>query len=292
MANFPQTSRSISPLGRLLTAAIIAASTTLSACVGGLALCIPPAVGVPGDPGAPNFWERGDRLQRFSDDVNDPRWTGAVTFPLRAPWLVTFRGLHSSVTEWDSVFLSWHLQGDPQLSENDLLYVGFTQASDQPVVIEIQPFGTSRLSDLERAPLLAAGTNTTRIWRWDGTSWVRDPARDFGWVWNGTSVWGRRADGGNSWGVQMVVPIRRAGDPAYFGLNLGTVSRMWFEVRNQTPEGPVSSSWPDIPPVSLTGESLSTPFRADDWGEMRLLDGAGGSDCGPFFGRWTPPPDG
>jgi hypothetical protein len=204
MDTFPLISRIVSR--GFVAAVTVAASTTLSACVGGLSLCIPQRFGE-----APNFWADG-RPPPYSRDANDPRWTGAVTFPVGGPtWVGMFRALHSNVSGGDSVVLSWHVDGDAELTFDDVLYVGFTQATAGPVVIEVQPFGRAHLPS-STEPWRAVSANRLRVWKWTGTSWVHVPEVP-GWLASGTRVWGRFADDGHSWGVQMVIPVRRTRDP-------------------------------------------------------------------------------
>src|SRR2546421_12593749 len=63
--------------GAALAAVSLAAVTAVEAAAP--KMCIPQAIGVPGQPGAADWWTAGQNVYTLFDKPSDPRWRGAMS---------------------------------------------------------------------------------------------------------------------------------------------------------------------------------------------------------------------
>lgn len=85
-------------------------------------VCIPPAYGVPGMPGGPD-WLAASPLPRT--ELNDPRWAGAsrIYFPNDTGTALTEASVRT-VAEGNILTISFQTLADPSMSNNDTIWLG------------------------------------------------------------------------------------------------------------------------------------------------------------------------
>ena len=87
-----------------------------AAGAGGTVVCIPPAVGVPGQAGLPDWWNG-------NAPFDDPRWSGSFAFGFAT---ATFSALLDDKAQMPALVLRWHVASDPGVPRTgDAAWVGF-----------------------------------------------------------------------------------------------------------------------------------------------------------------------
>ena len=182
-----------------------------------MAICFPPAFGVPFAGGPPVWWNTTDgSLPTLNDRVDDPRWNGSTRIGLAGTWgagsEATFRALSSSAG--DQLFFSWTIKADTTPSAGDRLRVGFQRTGGPALTLVLDPFpvGAGTMNFLPLASL--------RLFPGDlpAPGWVGARARVFALA--------------NEWTVQLHVPVRSGGlDIDDDGINLGTTFKFFWDAR-------------------------------------------------------------
>lgn len=238
-----------------------------------MALCIPPARGVPGLSNQPPNW-LGTALPIPDDDqLDDPRWRGAVSRGFGGGGVgeeVDFRAVHHEDGGTSALYLSWRVRFDPSLDNNtDRLYVGFERGGADPLIVRVEPYDSSG-SDLTADPVAGVQALTLNA---DGTATAMADPPD--WIGPNTRAWLTTSP--VTWAVQMRVPISAAPDQ---GLDLGAPFRFWFSVHVQTPGGVVEYSSPRDAPDITTNAALDDVYPAlADWEEAHRSTGTSDPAC-------------
>lgn len=190
-----------------------------------MATCIPAVGGVPGLSSPPAVLDIGNNPFR------DPRWRGAVAqgFPFEPGAGVTehvsFRGLYQTTGANKTLYLSWLIEVDTQLSNvGDRLYVGFQGpgGDNDSMVIDITPYN-SAAADIDNQSVGSVGA--IQVYQHTAANtWapVAQPA------WMASSIHVRLETGTNRWAVQMQVPIQAGNVLNGTGPNLPDPFRMWY----------------------------------------------------------------
>jgi hypothetical protein len=227
---------------------------SLQASVMAQVACIPPAIGVPGQPGPPDWtgaFNPPANVQVNQDGIpSDPRWNGASSLT----WAdgtsgdtARFRAVQSG----NNLFLSWSIELPPNgTPAANIVYVGFTQTSPRsPTNFAMTISLTSLTPHLDGTAPFApavfsvdAGGNPTTL---GGPV----PA----WITNNTRVWLAL----NKFTVQTVVPTN--GVDLNHGLLLGTDFNMWFEMQEALPPSTPKTVWDAVFPDGRG----ATPIAAD-----------------------------
>jgi len=225
--------------------------------------CFPVAQGVPGQPGAPNWYDNGAAPPRpFSDSTEDPRWRGAFShsFGDGSGRHVDFRGLNVVEGASRHALLSWRVLVGPSDPGGDTLFLGLGASAAGPTMIARIQIATSTST---AAGTVGSGAYTAEtLLRPAGGSWglpVAAPA----WITSRARAWINYPSAATpllDWGVQLAIPlgVQLSPDPAHsIVLNDGSDFRIWYAVYLGTPvPGPggapvVEYSWPGTPGIGL-----------------------------------------
>jgi len=195
-------------------------------------MCIPPAIGVPGQPGGPDWWTAGQNPNTKAYTPLDPRWRGAMSLDYgfgaqSSDSEVEFRALSDQQGAY--LLLSWFIKTAPDLvADQTSLFLGLApnQANPTGTIIKV----VLRQSDTgigdawQPMPKMVGATTyyDVSVYTGQGTqSWSSGttPA----WVTDATRVWMNNSAGAgkNRWVVQMRVPLGTA------GVNVGPNFKMW-----------------------------------------------------------------
>lgn len=255
-------------------------------------VCVPLAVGVPGQPGPPAWWGGG------SGPMNDPRWQGAVSYG-HVNDDVQMRALRYVDGAQKYLVLSWQVNADAGTATagGDYLYVGFWDSTTSSGnVIRVTRTAISSVSDGAFAAAFSAEVlyrdgSTAGAWQPIGAlppapAWLQSDA-----LLDAECIAGPPATC-SRWSIRLRVPIGAASsvsNPA-LGLPIPDTFRMWYEVHVET-AGPaiVRYKWPataanvtDFPTLTLPD-----PGVADQWNPVTIGAGpcAGGVrlDSGQIF---------
>lgn len=199
--------------------------------------CFPLAQGVPGQPGAPNWWD-GASARPVDTTVDDPRWRGAFahSFGDGAGVQAMFRGLNY-VDGGTNLYLSWLVLVDPIVTSGaDRLYVGLTTgaAGAAAIMVEIQlatasatSAGTSGAAYSASVQVLPSGGS----WTPSGTTpaWIANSTR----AWVDTAALVPRPTLPVAWAVEMEVPIGvelspDAGNSVILSAGAANSFKMWY----------------------------------------------------------------
>lgn len=193
--------------------------------------CIPLARGVPGElfGKPPNWWDPTPGFPFYDTRIDAPNWRGAVavTYPDGGAGATTehvsFRALHHIVSGEKSLYLSIHSKVVPDLTHDNLLYIGFRDESTlgQDVIIEIK-FTTS-------SDQTAGMTYDARVFVKNSgvTAWILFGAVPT-WLTEAGRVWMTGLP--QTWAIHLKIPITTSPDLTN-GINVEDNFRMWFEVR-------------------------------------------------------------
>lgn len=241
--------------------------------------CIPPASGVPGLPGPPDWL--GTINPPLRNDLNDPRWNGAASLT----WAdgtsgdtANFRALQFG----NNLFLSWFIQlppnGNPQAN---VVYVGFNQLEGASPTNFAMTFSLTSLTPqsdgTDFAPAVFSVDNSGNPTALSGSL----PP----WISTNTRVWINQP--ANTFAVQTVVPISDGGINS--GLNLGTDFSMWFEMQEALPPSNPATVWAAVFPdgrggtltaADVTSSGFNTVFPAPGtWAQFHRSSGPGDPAC-------------
>jgi hypothetical protein len=248
--------------------------------------CIYPAVGVPGQPGPPDW--TGTFNPPVNQQLNDPRWNGASSLT----WAdgtsgdtASFQALYDSS---NNLYLSWSFELTPNgTPQANVLYVGFTQnggatPANFAMTISLQslsPVTDSFVTPGAAAPVMAA-------YSVDGSGNLTKLGSVPSWMSSNTSLWITLT----GYTVQIMVPNKASGINS--GLNLGTDFSMWFEMQEVLPPATPNTVWDAIFPdgrggtpiaadvVGPGGTSFNTVYPSPGtWANFHLASGAGDPKC-------------
>ena len=219
-------------------------------------LCFPQAVGVPGNPGPPDWWSAPGA------DRDAPRWRGAA----RRTWgagvapeafMRGLRGVDGGVTY---LYLSFDVPFDPSLDVGqDVLVVTLASLAMEYRAI-VFPIADQSAKVAQPAASLEFASRASGATPWDN---LPIPA----WLSGQTRVWVETDGmGDNGWTVQMRIPVGGAGS-----FNLPTQFGYFSALLVQTAGGVLQHRWPrSSSPIS---ESFAVPdFHnglppVSQWGE-------------------------
>ncbi len=193
-----------------------------------MATSLPPAFGVPGLSGAPQWWNPAGAPRVYSSSLIDPRWRGATRrgFGNGSGDEGVFRGLHMIEGASPVLYLSFQVFNDPSEGTNaDGIYIGFQTPSGARYIIKVDAydhvasFDAGAVGAVETTRIDAAGTTVIAnpAWMNDARSWL--------------SISGSPQK--YSWAVNLRVPTQTsATEFDDTGINLGSLTagatfRMW-----------------------------------------------------------------
>jgi len=221
------------PAATFLTAAVLFSSSPAF----GDMYCFPPASGVPGAMGAPDWWTAPAPL-------DDPRWRGAASFDHTGDY-ARFRVLVDTVAGKTYLVASWEVRADPDATANDYFYLGFFNDTGTASTSTGNVFRLRRLTGTALSNGGFAGNFDGKSFYWNNTAstpdWAAVPALpDFpSWLSNDARLdvdcAGTVCD---AWAIRLRIPVDAAGsfsDPnSGAGINLGTRFRLYYEIKANT----------------------------------------------------------
>jgi opacity protein-like surface antigen len=295
--------------------------TTFGLAVGQAAaqpkVCIPAAVGVPGNPGPPDWYTAGQPQNGRPYRPYDPRWLGAVSLDYGSGSVsqASFRGLADGAS---ALLFSWNVKTSPDiLVDSTSFFVGIAPKTANAVTDKAN-------ARILRFRLKQASTVAANEWlpkprqdgatlyfdvtefTFNGTDWVAGPAS--AWIDTTARVWIRNTNDTvnvpdiagtvaaplkNEWVVQLRVPITAS--PAT-GVNVSLASfRMWHYAQlagNFNPNNPPATipyTWPTTT-VAQPGQYVyqiisgkHTFPEPNIWGEFST----GTQGCGGITMTWS-----
>jgi hypothetical protein len=196
-------------------------------------VCVPNAIGVPGQPGPPAWWSG-------SGAIDDPRWQGAMSYGHPTDD-AQFRALYYTQASQKYLVLSWQVKADSGLAADtgDVLHVGFyDDATSSGNVIEIKRTAGATVTDGTAASGALAGlvyyrnSGSGGVWQNIAalpavTPWVQSDTR------LDAVCTGGLPSFCTQWSIRLRVPIGTA-DPVSnpgTGLPLPDTFRMWYELQ-------------------------------------------------------------
>jgi hypothetical protein len=199
--------------------------------------CLPPAGGVPGTMGAPDWWTSPAPL-------DDPRWRGAASFDHTGDY-ARFRIVIDTIAGKKYLVASWEVRADPDATANDLFYVGFFNDTGVASTSTGNVFRIKRVVGTAVSNGMFPGNLQGKSFYWNGgaptPAWNAVGAiPDFpSWIQNDARVdvdcAGAVCD---AWAIRLRIPIDAAGsfdDPnSGPGLNVGTKFRFYYELKANT----------------------------------------------------------
>lgn len=236
-------------------------------------VCIPRAVGVPGQPGAPDWWTVGQDPNTRAYTAFDPRWRGAASLDYGTGTTsdVEFRALHDQQGPTKSLLFSWFVKSAVDIDPDDTaFYVGISpnpadKAQTTIIRFKLTQPSTVTAGNWEPKPRIMGGITyfDVTVFGWDnvGRRWitVTTPA----WIDNTARVWMRDAadtvnnpaivgvtpeSGKEQWVVQLKIPVDPTG---VNGININPDSfRMWhyaqlsYTYNPSTPPAVIAYTWP------------------------------------------------
>lgn len=236
----------------LLAAAFVIVDVAIANQALAQKLCIPPAIGVPGLPGAPRWWDAADPANQPShgfdptDPQWDPRWRGAhgegFGGGLAGFEDVRFKTLFSNEASGRYLYLTWFVSFDTSFSPQDTgVYVGLSPAAGGTAARVLRATftadtgsasGASGSLGAESNPSpLTGGKWTLTLFNADGTpagdAWFNSSGADA--IQTTARAWANPV-GNHQWAVNLRVPIDPAGTN---GINIGNAGdfRIWFYVQ-------------------------------------------------------------
>src|SRR3712207_1921727 len=183
-----------------------------------MATCFPPAFGVPGLFGAPQWWDPTGAERPYSTDLNDPRWNGATRRGFGQGGGVTgvLRGLHFNEADRPVLYLSMQVFNDPSVGDADGIRLGLQTptpagAPANLFVIQVEvadaPTPKEAGNTVNNACLRIVGTGAPTAH--PNPSWL-----------NRAKAWLRVKGGGGGtpqtfdWAINLRIPTKPAGDGA------------------------------------------------------------------------------
>jgi len=227
-------------------------------------ICLPAAVGVPGNPGPPD-WLTPNQTDARAYLPDDPRWRGAMSIDHGSGSVsqVDFRALHQ-ISGGTRFFFSWRIKVAPDGVDLDdtSLFVGIAPKSEndasdkskaqiyrftlrQNSTVEMNTMKPKSMLDV--VPAASTAYYDVTQFTWNGTAWIsttvtpaNPPAH---WVEKSARVWMRNVSDtvttpgtivaqDNEWTVQLVIPVAPA---LVDGVDVSPTSfRMWHYVQMGT----------------------------------------------------------
>lgn len=181
--------------------------------------CFPPATGVPGQPGLPDWWSGGAGF-------DDPRWVGSYGF---SHGTVDFNALLETSGSTTYLVLRWEVQADPGAAvAGDQLFVGFDNiTTNAGTILQLTRDATTTTAN---GPVGPGVMTATAFGRSGGASFWSNATFP-----SGIQTDARldtTCDGSmvppvcDRWAIRLRVPTTAAAG----GIDLGTSFKMWYEV--------------------------------------------------------------
>lgn len=235
--------------------------------------CIPLAEGVPYLSGPPNWWGPTLTPPELNENLNDPRWNGAlsITNGNGTDETVEFRALYATPQK---LYLSWNIkfgQGNVVHPDKDGLWVGFhSEVTGEKKVIGF----TVGTANLQNKKPQGKESYSVDVYVPDGTGGWQTITPAPPWIYSYARLWIGNYD--SLWAIQMVVP---SSTNSNVGLNLGSDFKMWYQVNSYAvvnPENPVYHTSPlGIWPRTAADVTGINNFPDAPWGDVTL----GAADC-------------
>lgn len=257
----------------LCTAVQLAFLTFGPSVVDAQAVCVPNAIGVPGQPGPPPWWSG-------SGPMNDPRWQGAMSYG-HVNDDAQFRALHYVDAGQKYLVLSWDIKSDSggAAGNEDYLHVGFWDAgaSRGNLIKIVRSTATSAVDGT-----VASGALTAEMRYRDsgtGTSW--DPVLPLpAWFNNDTRLDASCASSlCTRWSVRLRIPMGAASpvSTAALGLPLPDTFRVWYELHVENAGPSITRyKWPSgaVNVDEALGSYPEPTGGTAPWNELSVLSGS------------------
>ncbi len=264
--------------GVLLAFAILVASTGVVVSAGAASVCVPSAVGVPGEPGPPEWWGV------VTGRKDDPRWCGSMGVG-HALDRGRFRALYAQEGGADYLYLSWEIRGDAGGIGQEFIHFGFVDPASTTghafrvtvptrtgVPAEKEPIVPSQVQWRKK---VATGVAWSALQVTDASTapWIQDTGR----------YWVSCSGNCESFTVQLRIPI----DPTATlldisgGLPLPDDFLFWYDMMVTpvaTPPVTVHHTFPEGHPYSVANFLNPAYPSVPDWAETKIKSAV---DCLP-----------
>lgn len=241
-------------------------------------VCIPDAIGVPGEPGPPEWWGV------ITGRKDDPRWCGSMGIG-HALNRGRFRALYAREGGADYLYLNWEIRGDAGGIGQEFVHFGFvdpisttghafriaiptptaTPADKEPIVPSLVQWRTK----------LATGVAWSAFQVTDGSTapWIQDTGR----------YWVSCSGNCDSFTVQLRIPIDSTATllDISSGLPLPDNFLFWYDMMvtpNGAPPVTVHHAFPEGHPFSVANFTNPAYPSASDWAETKIKSAV---DCLP-----------
>ena len=241
-------------------------------------VCIPTAIGVPGEPGPPEWWGV------VTGRKDDPRWRGSMGVG-HAMDRGRFRALYAQENGTDYLYLNWEIRGDAGGVGQEFIHFGFVD----PVTTTGHAFTitipTPTATPADQAPIIPSQVQ----WRKKlatGVAWSALQLTDAStapWFQNTGRYWVDCSGNCDSFTVQLRIPI----DPAATvldisgGLPLPDNFLFWYDMTvtpNGAPPVTVHHTFPEGHPFSAGNFTNPAYPSASDWAQTKIKSAV---DCLP-----------
>ena len=203
-------------------------------------LCPPPPEGVFGLPGPPRFLD-SPPPDTFASQLDDPRWNGSFREDF-ATVSSTEAGVRLLI-DGNFLYISLEAKVDPDgaVAGSDTIYLGFSRDGTIAEMVKVV---------MSAAPPLTNSASVSSVSWWkttDGgaTPWPPQAPGALTWANLAFHAWSGTGTGqGDAWAINGKIDLSAVGAHLDGGAPLTSNFFMWYEVKVQTPGGPVPYDWP------------------------------------------------
>jgi hypothetical protein len=261
-----------------------------------MAICIPPANGVPWISEPPQWWDNtASKPRAYNTSLEDPRWDGAVRreYQYGTTTDAVFRAVQQTEGGKPYIYLLWHVLEDPSPDlATDGIFVGFQRPGGTAYVIEVDAYGSLAPGTPAQNPAGFTVYQRTGPGAWSSIS--PNPT----WLTEATKAWLTVHPGPPQtyeWAIAMRVPVNNAGElnsagmGAGGGINLSGASFKFFfaivtDHGAQTGAYPVY--WPRLEnqpniEITLNNATLQNVYPEPNFWDDATLGTGGVLGCGP-----------
>jgi FlgD Ig-like domain len=261
-----------------LVTAVFIALPGVATTVGAASVCIPGAIGVPGEPGPPEWWGV------VTGRKDDPRWCGSMGVG-HAMDRGRFRALYAQEGGADYLYLNWEIRGDAGGIGQEFIHFGFVD----PVSTTGHAFRiaipTPTATPTDRAPIVPGQVQ----WRKKlatGVVWSAPQVTDAftaPWFQDTGRYWVSCSGNCDSFTVQLRIPIDSTATLLDIsgGLPLPDNFLFWYDMMvtpNGAPPITVHHTFPEGHPFSVGNFTNPAYPSASDWAETKIMSAV---DCSP-----------
>lgn len=236
--------------------------------------CVPPAYGVPGRPGPPE-WASGSAIDT---KIDDPRWVGATSqaYPVAGS---SAQSQVRALVQGNTLYLSFQVFVDANgTGGQDSVYVALAQNNGSPGKLIRVKVTTTTDGDAQGSAAYTSeyytSTNATSAWT------THLPDAGYTAMTQDLAIW--RSGGGDNWAVNLKINLADA------ALGLSSPFKMWTGTVVQEVSSPVpmfvTYAWPNGTAGAVAASGTTAPpttpnaIASGDWGDVSI--GSAGCSTG------------